>query len=250
MNKKLVLVLFSIFFVLFLFLGLETGERLFPHLLGSGNVSASSLEAEVENGDNGEKEPFLLLVQVDDLSRDKPVLETVWLMSYGDPEGELLFFPLLPSQAVDGAERDRSLVSSFALDKRGYPHPDFLRILKDRNLDWSGVMLLDRIALREVVSALGGVRVEDTLYTPAEISTLWGMAQGDREKGRMIQAQFIRGVCNRLVVLDGGVSLLHLFERLPRHMALHHLTPTALSHIWQPLFTGGDSSCQFPTLSY
>lgn len=248
MKLKVAPILFSLFFILFLFLGVETGENLFSNLVGSQHAAASAPLLEPGEGE-GSEVPFMLLIQVDDLSRKNPTLEAAWLLGYGSPREGLQFFPLLPSQASDGASRDAALVQVFAMDRAGEVGDDFFRRLKKRNLAWSGYVVVDRPSLVNLVGSLGGVRIENRLYSPAEAVTLWGGNQTDAGRVRKMQAQFISGVCERLMVVDAQGLLRGLLEGLPGHVVMGDMTPDRLRGIWQPLLSGGDVSCQFPTLS-
>lgn len=248
MKLKVAPILFSLFFILFLFLGVETGENLFSNFFGSGDASASAPLLESGQGEKDE-DPFLLLIQVDDLNREKPVLQAAWLLGYGNPREGFLFFPLMPSQASDGASRDADLVQAFSINHKGEVEDDFFQILNERNLAWSGHVILDRTSLASLVGSLGGVRIENRLYSPVEAITLWDGNQADTGRVRSLQAKFISGVCERLMILDTTHLLQGLFEQLPGHLVMGDLTPERLGGIWQPLMAGGDVTCQFPTLS-
>jgi len=248
MKLKVAPILFSLFFLLFLFLGVETGENLFSSFWGSEDASASAPLM-----DPGEEErdehPFMLLFQVDDLTREKPTLEAAWMLGYGNSQEGLLFFPLMPSQASDGASRDANLARAFALNQEGEVVDEFFQILNQRNLAWSGYVIVDRASLASVVGSLGGVRIENRLYSPAEAITLWEGNQADPIRVRSLQGQFISGVCERLRRLDTQSPLQGLYEGLSGHVVIGGMTPENLRAIWQPLMTGGDVTCQFPTLS-
>lgn len=248
MKLKVAPILFSIFFVLFLFLGVETGENLFSSLVGSDHAAASAPVLE-PGEEEGSEVPFMLLIQVDDLSFRNPRLEAVWLLGYGSPQEGLLFFPLLPSQASDGASRDAALDQAFAIDRAGEVGEDFFQRLKERNLAWSGYVVVDRTSLVSLVGSLGGVRIENRLYSPAEATTLWGGNQADAGRVRKLQSQFISGVCERLMVVEAQGLLQGLLEGRPGHVVMGDVTPEKLRGIWQPLMAGGDVTCKFPTLS-
>lgn len=248
MKLKAAPILFALFFILFLFLGVETGENLFSNIFGSEDASASALLMEPGAGEKVE-DPFLLLMQVDDLSGEKPTLEAAWLLGYGNPREGLLFFPLLPSQSPDGALRDAELMQNFAINHQDELADNLARTLKDRNLAWSGYVVIDRTSLASVVGSLGGVRIENRLYSPAEAITLWNRSPADTDRVRNLQAQFISGVCERLMNLDAQGPLRGLFEELPGHVVMGDMTPDKMRGIWQPLMAGGDVTCQFPTLS-
>lgn len=248
MKLKLAPVIFAVFFILFLILGVETGESIFSKFWGSNDASASASLTEVGRKEDVQ-EPFLLLIQVDELTRDDPSLEGVWLLSYGNSREALLFFPLMPSQADDGVSRDQALRQAFHVEGQGEVSSDFFDLLGKRNLAWSGYLVLDKHALSGVIGSMGGVRIENTLFSPAETYTLWGDSPEARMETRAVQSQFISGICERMAVLDGGVSLRHRFDQLQDHLYLEDMSLETLVQIWAPLVSGGDVSCQFPTIS-
>lgn len=243
-NIKLAPLFFIFFFALFLFLGVETGESMFSDP-GQSTPMATSETPVVEGEGVFEVEnPFLLLIQVDDLAEEEPQLDGVWLMSYGRGMEELLFFPLLPSQADDGDVRDQALVDVFGLNDGSRPHRRFFDLLEDRNLAWTGYLVLDRAALGELWRL-----VAEPSQNSDGMSAWAGESFENRAQIRREQAQFISALCQRMSVRDPDGSLLSLFDTLPGHIYLEGMSSRDLSQIWQPITQGGPGGCQFPTLS-
>ena len=251
MNKKFKLapLFFIVFFGLFMFLGVETGESMFASDESSPQTIVSERKEVESQAQTDEEEPFILLIQVDDLTRLEPQLQGVWLMSSGEGLDHLLFFPLLPSQAEDGAERDRSLQSSFRLVDANQPDPRFFEQLSARNLAWSGYLLVDKAALHGLWGALGEVQTRADSDATDELISGWDGSLDRRDQIRREQAQFISAVCHGVSRLDPGQSLLGLFDDLSGHLYLEGLASLRLNQIWQPIIQGGHGGCQFPTLS-
>lgn len=240
MKLKLAPLFFLIFFAFFLVLGMETGQGLFASQDGPKDISGADPFVEEGSDRDVSDAPFLLLIQVDDMQKDPPLLESVWLMGYGDQNAPLLFFPLLPSQAQDGQERDKALREAFHIKDGVQPSSAFFTLLADRNLDWSGYLVMDKSALAAVVRLIDSESMEGDLV-PA-----WGPADVNREEVRVAQSDFILGICQGIAEMESTDALQSLFTD---HLVLKGLSPAALRQIWGTFNSGGFRGCQFPTLA-
>ncbi len=250
MNMKIKIAPFAfiIFFALFLVLGMETGQSLFAKGQGSTIISGTDSLAEEGADQVSKAAPFVLLIQVDDMQKTSPFLEGVWLMGYGSQTDPLLFFPLLPSQASDGQARDQALRESFYFADDGQPSSAFFNLLVERNLDWSGYLVMDRTALAAAVNALEKGELEGGALDAATISG-WGPSTQDREGARVAQSDFILDVCEGVSALDSKGDLLPIFDVFADHLFLEGMSAADLSQLWGPITPGGSLRCQFPTLS-
>ncbi|MFO8036012.1 MAG: hypothetical protein R6U57_05245 [Anaerolineales bacterium] len=174
------------------------------------------------------------------MQKDTPLLESVWLMSYGDQNAPLLFFPLLPSQAHDGQERDQALREAFHIKDGVQLSSAFFNLLVERNLDWSGYLVVDKSALAAVVGMIENESMDGN-KVPA-----WGPADVDREEARAAQTEFILDVCAGLAEMESADAMLSLLED---HLLLKGLSPDALHQIWGTSTSRGLGGCQFPTLA-
>jgi len=245
MKIKVAPFMFVIFFSLFTVLGVESAQSLFSD--PPDTISASDpLGEESLDPDTGE-EPFLLLIQVDELEGEAAVLESVWLVGYGGQDGDLLFFPLLPSQAGDGKERDQDLKAAFQVQAGGRPPSGFFNLLRDRNLDWSGYLLIDQKGLESISRTLEGGEGVDGAPSSLETFPAWGSASTGRRDDRIAQARFILSTCEKAAGLNSSDFLGDMFTRYANHLILEGMSLSAMDQIWEPI-VGGDGVCQFPTL--
>jgi len=245
MKIKIAPFLFVICFSLFTVLGVESAQSLFSD--PPDTISAADpLGEESLDPDTGE-EPFLLLIQVDDLQGEASVLESVWLLGYGGQDGDLLFFPLLPSQAGDGKERDQDLKAAFQFQDGGRPPSSFFNLLRDRNLDWSGYLLIDQKGLALISRSLEGGEGMDGAPSSPETFPAWGSASTGRVEDRIAQARFILRMCEQAAGFNSPDFLGDMFTGYANHFLLEGMSLSALNQIWEPI-VGGDGVCQFPTL--
>lgn len=245
MKIKVAPFMFVICFSLFMVLGVESAQSLFSD--PPDTISDSDpLEEESLDPDTGE-EPFLLLIQVDDLQGEASVLESVWLLGYGGQDGDLLFFPLLPSQAGDGKERDQDLKAAFQIQDGGRPPSGFFNLLKDRNLDWSGYLLIDQKGLESILRSLESGEEVEGAQASLESFPTWGSASTGRGDDRITQARFILNTCEKAAGINSSNFLEDMFTRYANHLILEGMSLSALNQIWEPI-VGGDGVCQFPTL--
>jgi hypothetical protein len=245
MKLKIAPIFFVIFFVFFLVLGMETGQSLLSGREGSAAISDLGPPEEEGSDQDAGGAPFVLLIQVDDMQKEPPHLESVWLMGFGDQSDPLLFFPLLPSQADDGPERDQALREAFAIKEGVQPSSPFFKLLVERNLDWSGYLVMDKSALAAVVSVIERGKVEES----GSMVPAWGPGVLNREDARAAQSDFILDICTGTAEMASPDEFLDLFEVFPDRLVLEGLSPATLRQIWGVSSQHEFGGCQFPTLA-
>ena len=246
MKSKLMLVLFFICFSLFLFLGIKASQVLFADEDSPAEVNQKTrgpvlLEEQIEAP--APTDLFILIIYVDDLLRPDPLLQGVWLNRSDQGTGIKLFFPLFPSQAEDGLERDLNLRGAFWLEDSNAPSKQFLTILRDRNLSWNQIFLVDESAMMEIGFLLQEISSEGYSFQPALISSLTYQAD-NRISIQGNQAVFIRDLCGQLPLPGQNELLQRFLEGFSGHITLNGTTPLEFTQSW-----GGGVSCLFPTLT-
>lgn len=240
------LVLFAVFFSLFLFLGIKASQTAFSDGVGPNpqtqNTRGPILLAE-QQGDPLPVDPFTLLIFVDDLSKPDPLLHGVWLSRSGDVGQVRLFFPIFPSQADDGIQRDLNLRGAFWLDEPKQPSEKFLTILRDRNLSWDQIFLLDQAGLFEIGLILQEIKPDSYQMNSATLSNL-SYGVDFRVEVQENQALYIQEICQQLPLPGQNELLQRFLEGFSGHMLLIGTTPLEFNQSWQ-----GELSCLFPTLS-
>jgi hypothetical protein len=245
MKSKVLLILFTVFFGLFLFLGIKVSQTLFSDGEGPAQMTQKTrgpVLLEEQQEEPAPADPFTLLIYVDDLLKPEPLLQGVWLSRSGDAQQIKLFFPLFPSQAEDGIQRDLNLRGAFWLDESTQPSEKFLTILRDRNLSWDYIFLLDQAALVEIGLILQETNPDSYQLNPTVVA---GLTYGvdARVAVQENQARFIRELCGQLPLPGQNELLQRFLEGFSGHVIIHATTPLEFYQSWQ-----GEVSCLFPTL--
>jgi hypothetical protein len=246
MKSKVMLVLFAVFFSLFLFLGIKASQTAFSDGDGPNpqtQNTRSPILLEEQERDPIPLDPFTLLIFVDDLTKPDPLLHGIWLSRSGDVGQIKLFFPIFPSQADDGIQRDLNLRGAFWLDEPTQPSDKFLTILRDRNLSWDQIFLLDQAALIEIGLILQETNPDSYQFNPSAVSNL-SYGVDFRDEVQENQALFIQEICQQLPLPGQNELLQRFLEGFSGHLLLMGTTPLEFNQSWQ-----GELSCLFPTLS-
>lgn len=240
------LVVFAVCFSLFLFLGYRASQAVFseeggPASLSSGDAGPVLLEEESQQ--LMPADPFTLVILVDDLNALNPALDGVWLNRSTDGGQGSLFFPIFPSQAEDGDQRDLNLRGAFWLEESYQPSPQFQTILRDRNLTWDYMILLDRFALEEIGFILGELNREYQPLNPVGLASLSYTVE-NRTLVRSNQARYIHELCSQLPLPAHNELLQRFLEGFAGHLVVINTTPLTITQTWS-----GVSYCLFPTLT-
>ncbi len=245
MNSKPLLVLFVICFCLFLILGYSASQAVFSENVSpfQDDGTPSSLVLLEEQATAPVIDPFTLIILVDDLLALNPTLEGVWLSRSTDEGAGRLFFPIFPSQAEDGAQRDLNLRGAFWLEDSLVFSDQFQTILKDRNLSWHQVIILDQTALSEINLILAEL---SSAYRPLNPVGLSGLIYSveNRILVQSNQALFIHDLCDQLPLPAHNTLAQRALEGFTNHLYFSGAAPVEIVDSWRDT-----TYCLFPTLS-
>jgi hypothetical protein len=246
MKSKLLLVIFFVCFSLFLFLGIRASQAVFDEDQPSASdfqTSSGPVLLQEQAGEPAPLDPFTLIILVDDLESLNPLLEGVWLHRATDGGRGAMFFPIFPSQADDGLERDLNLRGAFWFGETHQPSQQFRTILSDRNLNWHQTLMLDHNALNEIGLILAEM---DPSYQPLNSVGLAGLAFSveNRLNVQSNQGLFIHDLCKAFPFPSHNELLQRFLEGFAGHLRLSGTTPLHFTRSWQAV-----SYCLFPTLS-
>ncbi len=238
-------ILSIIAFLAFLFTGMKVGEKILAH-------PASASQGKTSTTFPDQEDKFLLVIQVEDLSTKKPYLEGVWLINFQSQKPAFGFFPLLPSQADNGMERDQELASAFSLNAENQPASKFFKILSNRNVSWQGYMIIDQWATIEIIDFLGGIDLGEGLQSGIQV--IGGMHS--RSQNRLLaqhdQANLLQGACRRAAetsqATSQAITFSQLLTSLPRHLSTGDISHTFWEKEWRAMKDMGNIACQTPTL--
>jgi len=246
MKSKLLLLIFFVCFGLFLFLGIRASQAVFdedrPYTREAKSTNAPVL-IEEQAGEPAPLNPFTLIILVDDLETLNPLLEGVWLHRSTDNGAGAMFFPIFPSQADDGLNRDLNLRGAFWFEDDKQPSQQFLTILSDRNLSWHQLLMLDHSVLNEIGLILAEL---DPAYQPLNSVGLAGLSYTveNRLIAQSNQALYIHDLCQLLPLPAHNELLQRFLEGFAGHIQLSGTTALEFTRPW-----GAASYCLFPTIS-
>ena len=248
MKSKFLLVAFTVFFGLFLFLGIKASQVVFSDgdqdLVESRSLEPSGPSLPGEDPSLlPPQNPFTLIVFVDDLTSSNPLLEGAWLSRSGEVEEVKMFFPVFPSQAEDGLERDLNLRGAFWMEEPSRPSDPFLSVLLDRNLSWDFLLFLDHSSALEVGAILMETRPDSFQIDTAKLAGL-AYSVENRLMTQENQALYIREICQQLPLPGQSELMQRYLEGFSGHLQISGTTLLDFYQPWQ-----GAVQCEFPTLN-
>jgi hypothetical protein len=139
--------LYVIFIVALLF-GFNSGTSIGNPGNDLANVYSTSLAASKGSQYN------ILLIQVDQMDKVQPHLESVWLMAYyaNTPRVDLL--PIYSTKVNGPLEQGYTLPHQFNLTESGEPGESFWLELQKINTWWNGYIMMDGIAAQTLTTQL------------------------------------------------------------------------------------------------
>jgi len=171
----------------------------------------------------------ILIISVDRLQSARYQLRGIWEAIYAPNYPSITWVPIYPAVLGSDPSKNEELLRTFRLTPELHLDPSFVRYLHQRNFQWSGYLILDEVAIFEILQAFNINSVVDLSPTN--------------------QIKSIQSFCNSVTRLDKQPSLLDLYNRLSGHMVTDIRADEAFAE-WQILLNhGGERFCEFPTLT-
>jgi hypothetical protein len=165
----------------------------------------------------------------------------------GSPRLTLMPVYPSPAQQDEVAGPEKSLALQFDLDAVGHPSPGFLASLKTTGLWWSGYLMIDQIALIELVEFVNDLDIE--AENPMNgVLAVTGLADPEEDSRGNLQGQteLAAELCRRTVRLAPAVDMAPLVALFPEH-ARTDLKPADLVSAWKNMReTNRGLACEFP----
>jgi len=218
---------------------------------------ASSADTPISGLPNGQRN--LLLIIADDLSVSHPYLESIWLVLSMPPESRLVIMPVLPSISSEDSGMYKQLAGVFRIIKDDIGKqldPAFLRIVRSRDIWWTGYLVLDRSSLAQILDILddpkqGNSRALVDIPNGSLFVDSLPDAREDPALALWKQVNIFREICWRTSNLD-SITAAQLVRNSPDLLAGHFVTDLrqdpALDGFSNFLIPVGGFSCEFPTL--
>ncbi len=212
MRRSSLISFMFLIFCIFTFLGFRTANLT--------STLARSDQAAKQNARNNR----VILIQVDNLEAERPVLKSVWvgMLFKSENQSVLSFVPIYPA-AGDQPATD-ALARSFKLDRTGKPVAAFWRRLASLDIEKDGYILADDYALQEIA---GWINRQGSLIYDAP-SNINSTTPGE---------WFLKLGCGSIGKAGGNITE-YAWSSLGDHIQTD-LTGEALNIEWKKLVTSG-----------
>lgn len=158
----------------------------------------------------------LLVIGVNQLNSAQPVLESAWLVLYSPGLAHFSFIPLYPLQDSSRPDLEQAIQTAFKVDHNKTPSAAFLNALRSSGAWWNHYLLLDELALAELI---------DMSASPSLPERLTGLQLvADSLEGRSArspvaaQARLISAVCRGAVNPAYPTDIAALLDRFSDHL--------------------------------
>ncbi len=204
---------------------------------GSGPVIA------VPTLPNGQRN--ILVITVDQMEESLPILEGIWIIGYLPQNSHLAVLPVYPSHP-ESAAMDKEVVDTFRMvidHGQTAPHESFLNNLRNRNLWWSGYMVLDKVAWGQIVKeAKPGIDQEDQALLSRLTPT-----QDDPAASFYGQAALFQEMCWSISRQDADLPFESLLPLIPQHASSNLSFERLMDDLRILRRSSGNLVCDFPT---
>jgi hypothetical protein len=191
----------------------------------------------------------LLILGVDRVDSTEARLQGAWYVVYRQNHPRITLIPLYPAPPGSDSSRQAVLEEKFRLHSDGAVDPAFFRATQDRfEMSWDGYILLDDIAMIEIVDFFGGVTVNGELISgPRAVGSIprpW-----DNSPDAVLQQAFlVETICENITLETTPKTYDKILSLIPEHLQTELTTDEAFSD-WLGLLSSGDPLiCDFPSL--
>jgi hypothetical protein len=233
-------------------LGLQISVRLHSP---DGQVPVAEALRPIPTLDHGQH--TILLISVTDLEAAQPQLNSVWLISYFLPRANMTILPLYPSTLEDPMLIETELVNafSFTANHNGLKlDPNFLEVLRQRNIWWSGYLVLDEVAFAQVIDAVNGITLSGIHISGSEAIKILNergataSATTGNHPPLATQVILLQEICRGTSLVETQPDWAMFIRQVGRHI-LTDLEPSLVLSDWLTMLNQpGDLNCEFPTL--
>jgi hypothetical protein len=192
----------------------------------------------------------LLVIGVDRADAADARLQGVWYVTYLNDSPHITLIPIYPDPNGNSRKKGQNLVDAFRIRQDGMVDPDFLKAIKqDQNLTWNTYVLVDDIAMMEVVDFFGGVLVDgEAINGPLAIGGIPRAWEKPRE-AILGQASLLDNLCERISFDSTPKNYQRIMALLPGHMRSEMSVDAAFQDWLKLISTSGTLNCEFPSLT-
>lgn len=171
------------------------------------------------------QERTVLVLGADHLAAESPRLRSVWFVTSSPPLPDLFLLGVSPMRMVDG-DPPLSLAELFGLEANGAPSQEFLDALyRAVPLEVDAVAVLDETAFATAVDFVGGVTINDAIFSGQEVLGILSLSQDDPEADMILQRRLLQAMAARADSLGESPELTPLVQLQPTHLYLSQDLP-------------------------
>ena len=157
---------------------------------------------------------------MDSLKRDNPTLKAVWYVTYQLPATDV-FLLGVPFDFPISGEPGENLRQAFGWSDRDGVSASFLQGLRDSiPLQFGTVVVLDDDGFAAAVDFVGGLKVDQTTFSGAEVLGILRLTSDDSRDSLNTQKRVLDGLVEQAPGLGETPDLTPLVDLIPEHIYL------------------------------
>ena len=191
----------------------------------------------------------LLVLGVDRVDSSEARLQGVWYAVYRQNSPRITLVPLFPALTEGDSTRAVELDEAFRLRSDGAVDPAFFKAVSENfGMSWDAYVLLDDIAIMEIVDFFGGVSVNgERVSGPRAVGGI-PRAWEDPPVAVLGQAFLLESLCREITFDSIPKNYEKILSLIPEHLRSELTTQQAFSD-WLGLLSSGSAlACEFPSL--
>jgi hypothetical protein len=237
-------VAYPVVFIVFMLLGIWTGKISGTFRPARGPLATWQANSPLSTPSNGQTN--LLVIGVDRLRSRQPRLESIWLVGYFPDSPHLTLIPVFPPPPNGDPAYLQSLGESFRVSENGVPGQETLRTLQEDHIWWNSYVIIDNIAMIEVIDFLGGIQVNDRRIKGALAISSFPLPEEDASASLDGQTDLLQRICRQTNLLPPSADLRKILSLIPDHIQTDADIFQAMRE-WRTLNNGrGNLVCEFP----
>jgi hypothetical protein len=245
--------LYFLIFICSLMLGYSISIRFYPTTLdirpSTLHLAASGNQNPIETMKTGQRSMLLISATAIDMAHTE--LKGIWLASYFTTDTTIQLLPIYPTGNPLHTNFEQQLTQSFGFVKRNKTlvvNQTFINLLKNENYWWSGYIVFDESAMKQISNLINGNNLALNTLTDRTGVEESSNTVLDSQAAFATQIALLQSVCQKFREISVNAGLLSLYSKLPKH-TVTDMDPSQLQDEVQSFFSQERKpTCRFPTM--
>lgn len=192
---------------------------------------------------NGQRN--ILIIGVDDLSKENPDLVGIWLLMYFPENPNLTFAPIYPNIKSQNQPSTSQTAEFHTVIRNGSIDKKILNQLNQDKIWWHGYVLLDSTAVKEAVHFSNQVNEPETISTTTSVNDPY-LSGGSYLTGIDYQTDLLKHLCQRTNNITADTDISKILALIPTHIRTD-MNLISIIQDWKSLISQeNDLVCEFP----